>query len=76
VHELDARPGWLAAGSYLDMSLTDRVHRDASFADYDRNMIDSATRPSAVTAAHGLATTYRGAPAVSQGWCAGLGNGP
>lgn len=42
VHELDARWGWSAANAYLDMLLSDRVHRDASFAEYDRNMVDSA----------------------------------
>ena len=53
VHELDARHGWSAANSYLEMLLSDRIHRDASFAEYDRNMVDSATRPRAAAAAAG-----------------------
>lgn len=49
--ELDARHGWAAANAYLEMLLSDRVHRDAPFADYDRNFVDSATRPRNTTSA-------------------------
>jgi len=49
--ELDARYGWPAANSYLEMLLSDRVHRDVSFAEYDRALIDSATRPRGQVAA-------------------------
>ena len=51
VHEMDREHGWAAACAYLDMLLSDRIHRDATFGDYDRDMVHSATRPQRAAAA-------------------------
>lgn len=51
VHEMDRESGWAAASAYLDMLLSDRIHRDMPFGDYDRDMVHSATRPQRAAAA-------------------------
>ena len=78
VHEMDARHGWPAASAYLDMLLSDRVHRNAPFANYDDRMVSSAMRahpPASGAAAAQQATGARNpaAPAaVNSTWMDGV----
>jgi hypothetical protein len=41
---LDERHDWATAHAYLEMLLTDRVHKSASIAEYDVHIVDSAVR--------------------------------
>lgn len=73
---LDDRHDWPTAHAYLEMLLSDRVHRAASIADYDPRMVDSAVRGRGVhasAAAHGSVTHQPAALPGSGGGVTGGG---
>jgi hypothetical protein len=72
---LDERHDWPTAHAYLEMLLSDRVHRAASIADYDPRMVDSAVRGRGVHASAATHGTVTHQPAALVGSGSGVTGG-
>lgn len=64
---LDERHDWATAHAYLEMLLTDRVHKAASIAEYDIHILDSAVRRRGIHAHSAGSHTPAAHPQVAHG---------